>query len=84
MNSHLDFYIGADIYYLGQFIVQQQEEFQKYLQKIKELNQEFSIYKYIELREKTERNPTYYSNEFTAFLIEYYRKNPHEKGMFSI
>lgn len=47
----------------------------------------FSIYQYIEEREKSAeiaKNPTYYSNEFTAFLVEYYRKDSGSKEIFSL
>ncbi len=81
MNSHIDYYIGADIYYLFEFFTYEQTNFAQYLAQL-DKNGGFSIYKYIEWREKTsnkERNPTYYSNEFTAFLVEYYRKDSADK-----
>jgi len=49
MNSHLDFYTGADIYYLAEFFSGEQQIFCDYLNKITE-DKQFSIYKYIEWR----------------------------------
>lgn len=72
MNSHLDFYTGADIYYLAEFISYEQINLCNYIEKLTKKNKDFSIYQYIEEREKSteiEKNSTYYSNEFTAFLV---------------
>lgn len=72
MNSHLDFYTGADIYYLAEFISYEQMNFLNYIEKLRKNNNGFSIYQYIEEREKSteiDKNLTYYSNEFTAFLV---------------
>jgi len=34
MNSHLDFYTGADIYYLAEFISYEQTNFYNYIEKL--------------------------------------------------
>jgi hypothetical protein len=52
MNSHIDFYTGADMYYLGQFFGEEQELFVAYVTSVFNEGQPFSVYKYIEHREK--------------------------------
>lgn len=50
MNSHIDFYTGADIYYLSEFFDGELNLFYEYVKKVTELNEPFSVYKYIEWR----------------------------------
>jgi hypothetical protein len=52
MSSHIDFYTGADIYYLSQFFAEEQELFVAYVMSVSNEGRPFSIYKYIEHREK--------------------------------
>jgi len=46
MNSHIDFYTGADFYYLADFFANEQESFAEYLLFLKEKEEGFSIYGY--------------------------------------
>lgn len=50
MNSHIDFYTGADIYYLADFLANEQQIFFEHISEITKNNESFSIYKYIEWR----------------------------------